>query len=79
MQPLARAGRNLVHKGAGEILPRLSLIALFVIAARGLGSADFGRFNYALNLAGLALVGMDLGLNLLLVREVARQPAELGR
>ncbi|MFZ5585764.1 MAG: flippase [Thermodesulfobacteriota bacterium] len=79
MQPLARAGRNLVQKGVGEILPRLSMIVLFVIAARGLGSADFGRFNYALNLAGLALVGMDLGLNLLLVREVARQPAELGR
>ncbi|MFH1060898.1 MAG: oligosaccharide flippase family protein [Pseudomonadota bacterium] len=79
MHHLARAGRNIVLKTMGEILPRLSLMALFIIAARNLGSADFGRFNYALNLAGLALVGMDLGLNLLLIREVARRPAELGR
>lgn len=79
MHHLARAGRNLALKGVGEILPRLSLVALFIIAARGLGAADFGRFNYAANLAGLALVGMDLGLNLLLTREVARQPQELGR
>lgn len=79
MHHLARAGRNIVRKGMGEILPRLSLIALFIIAARNLGSADFGRFNYAVNLAGLCLVGMDLGLNVLLVRQVARRPEDLGR
>ncbi len=79
MHTLIRAGRNLAFKTTGEVLSRLAFLVLFIAAARALGSADYGRFNYAVSLAGLALVGMDLGLNTLLVREVARQPQELGR
>jgi O-antigen/teichoic acid export membrane protein len=78
MQPLARAGRNVVLKTLGEVLARLSSVALLLAAARLLGAEEYGRYNYAASLAGLALVGMDLGLNTLLVRQVARQPAELG-
>lgn len=78
MQPLARAGRNVLFKTLGEVLARLSFLALFLVAARLLGAEEYGRYNYAASLAGLALVGMDLGLSTLLVRQVARQPPELG-
>ncbi|MFH1033864.1 MAG: oligosaccharide flippase family protein [Pseudomonadota bacterium] len=78
MQPLARAGRNTLFKTLGEVLARLSFLALFLAAARLLGAEEYGRYTYAASLTGLALVGMDLGLNTLLVRQVARQPAELG-
>ncbi len=78
MQPLARAGRNVLFKTLGEVLARLSFLALFLAAARLLGAEEYGRYNFAASLAGLALVGMDLGLSTLLVRQVARQPTELG-
>lgn len=78
MQPLARAGRNVLLKTLGEVLARLSFLALFLAAARLLGAEEYGRYNHAASLTGLALVGMDLGLNTLLVRQVARRPAELG-
>lgn len=78
MHPLARAGRNLLLKTTGEVLARLSFFVLFVYAARVLGAQDFGLFSYAATLAALALVGMDLGLNMLFVREGAQQPRVVG-
>jgi O-antigen/teichoic acid export membrane protein len=78
MHPLARAGRNLVLKTAGEILARLSFFVLFIYAARILGAEEFGLYSYAATLAALALVGMDLGLNMLFVREGAQQPRVVG-
>lgn len=78
MQPLARAGRNVLLKTLGEVLARLSFLLLFLVAARLLGAQEYGRYNHATSLTGLALVGMDLGLNTLLVRQVARRPQDLG-
>lgn len=78
MHPLARAGRNLLLKTTGEVLARFSFFVLFVYAARTLGAEEFGLFSYAATLAALALVGMDLGLNMLFVREGAQQPRVVG-
>jgi O-antigen/teichoic acid export membrane protein len=75
--PLARAGRNLILKSTGEVLARLCLFLLFIYAARALGVAEFGRYSYAASLAALALVGMDLGLNMLFVRDGARDPSRV--
>lgn len=72
MQPLARAGRNLALKSLGELLARLCFLALFIYAARALGAGEYGRYSYASSLAALALIGMDLGLNTLFVRDGAR-------
>jgi O-antigen/teichoic acid export membrane protein len=78
MHPLARAGRNLILKTTGEVSARLSFFVLFVYAARVLGAGEFGLYSYAATLAALALVGMDLGLNMLFVREGAQQPRVVG-
>ena len=50
---------------------------LFVYAARVLGADDYGRYSHAASSAALAVVGMDLGLNLLFVRDGARDPKRL--
>lgn len=78
MQPLARAGRNLALKSLGEALGRLCFFFLFIFAARVLGVLEYGRYSYAASLAALALVGMDLGLNTLFVRDGAREPGRVG-
>ncbi len=78
MQPLARAGRNLALKSLGEVLARLCFLALFIYAARVLGAEEYGRYSYAASLAALALIGMDLGLNTLLVRDGARHRQQVG-
>jgi O-antigen/teichoic acid export membrane protein len=78
MHPLARAGRNLVLKTTGEVLARISFFFLFIYAARMLGAEEFGIFSYAATLAALALVGMDLGLNMLFVRDGAQKPSAVG-
>lgn len=78
MQPLARAGRNLALKSLGELLARLCFVVLFIYAARVLGVLDYGRYSYAASLAALALIGMDLGLNTVLVRDGARDHGVVG-
>lgn len=78
MHPLARAGRNLVLKTTGEVLARISFFLLFIYAARILGAEEFGIYSYAATLAALALVGMDLGLNMLFVRDGAQEPQAVG-
>jgi O-antigen/teichoic acid export membrane protein len=75
--PLSRAGRNLLYKSAGEILARLCLFSLFIFAARVLGASEYGRYCYAGSVAALALIGMDLGLNLLFVRDGARDNSQV--
>lgn len=73
MRALARAGRNLVFKSVGEAFALASFLVLFVIAARILGAEQYGRYNYAASLTALALIIMDMGLNTLFVRDVARR------
>ncbi len=78
MKPLARAGRNLAFKTLGEALARVFFLLLFIYAARLLGAVDFGRYSFASALGALALVGMDLGLNTLFVRQGARHHDQVG-
>jgi O-antigen/teichoic acid export membrane protein len=53
---------------------------LYVVSARILGAAEYGRLNFALSLAALLSLGADLGQSDLLVREVAsgiKHPSQL--
>jgi O-antigen/teichoic acid export membrane protein len=75
--PLARAGRNIMLKTLGEAGARLCFAILFILAARLLGKDDWGLFTYAASLAALAVVGVDLGLNTLTIRDGSRHPEKL--
>lgn len=66
-------------KSLGEVAGRLLYALLFIYAARQLGAGQFGRYSFAASLSALALIGMDLGLNLLFIRDGAQKPREINR
>lgn len=79
------AGRPLVRRLASglawgafaELAAKGTLFLVTVYLAAVLGAADFGRFAFLQTLFVFAWMGVDLGLNMYAVREVARRPADL--
>ena len=63
--------RNAAIKLASELIGRLALFALVLFAARRLGEAGFGLYNYALALGFVLAQLTDLGMQLVLTREIA--------
>ena len=63
--------RNAAIKLALELIGRLALFALVLFAARRLGEAGFGLYNYALALGFILAQLTDLGMQLVLTREIA--------
>lgn len=66
-------GNGLALLGA-YVIPRLFTAAAIVIAARALGAADFGAWGTAAAFAVILSVVSTLGMQPLLVREMARDP-----
>lgn len=58
------------------VIPRAFTVAAVVVAARLLGTADFGVYGSAAALAVLLSVAASLGMHPLLVREMARAPGK---
>jgi O-antigen/teichoic acid export membrane protein len=70
--PHARPIRhNAFVKLTSELIGRLALFALVLFAARTLGEAGFGLYNYALALGFVLAQLTDLGMQLVLTREIA--------
>ena len=69
---LRRAGKNIFYKAVAEILSRLIYLFFFIYMARNLGSSDFGLFSFAFSFAGIFVLLVDPGLNILLTRDVSR-------
>jgi O-antigen/teichoic acid export membrane protein len=74
MNWLARARKNISLKFAAEILTRAWSFLFVVLVARYLGDQDYGKYALAYYLAGLFTIVVDCGLNIVLVRDVSRQP-----
>ncbi|WP_374688155.1 oligosaccharide flippase family protein [Promineifilum sp.] len=64
---------NAVIKLASELVGRLALFVLVLIAARRLGEAGFGLYNYALALGFVLAQVADLGMQLVITREIAAE------
>jgi O-antigen/teichoic acid export membrane protein len=62
---------NALVKLTSELIGRLALFALVLFAARRLGEAGFGLYNYALALGFILAQLTDLGMQLVLTREIA--------
>jgi len=73
---LERARKNISAKVVGEVVSRLLAVLCLIYIARKLGDADFGRYSFAYSFCGLFVVLLDLGLNTLLVRNLARERRE---
>ncbi len=69
--PAPTIRRNAAIKLASELIGRLALFALVLFAARRLGEAGFGLYNYALALGFVLAQLTDLGMQLVLTREIA--------
>ena len=66
-----RASLNIGFKALGE-LSRFAWAVLLILVARSLGGESFGRISFAYSFTYLFVLLTDFGLNILLVREVAR-------
>jgi len=73
--PVLTSSRTIRHnalvKLASELTGRLALFALVLFAARRLGEAGFGLYNYALALGFVLAQLADLGMQLVITREIA--------
>jgi O-antigen/teichoic acid export membrane protein len=66
-----RVRSNAIIKLTSEVIGRLVSFILVLWAARQLGEADFGRYNYGLALGFILAQLADLGFQVLLAREIA--------
>ncbi len=73
-----RASRNIAFKALGEA-SRIAWALLIILVARWLGGESLGRISFAYSLTYIFVLLADLGLNVLVVREVARHRAAAGR
>lgn len=75
----SRALRNTTIVLTAKVVARL--IALFTVfyMIRKLGTTNYGVFSVLINLAAIASVALDLGFNVLFVREGARQHDQIQR
>jgi O-antigen/teichoic acid export membrane protein len=57
---------------SGEILGRVIYAIFIIYAARILGASSWGTFSYVLSLATIFMVFSDIGINVITIRELAK-------
>ncbi|WP_370005319.1 flippase [Methanothermobacter sp. KEPCO 2] len=72
MNQIQRIVKNISVTGLAQVLTALMSFVLLIYLARFLGEADFGKYSFAFSLTTLLATLTDLGVNQLLVREIAR-------
>lgn len=73
MNPVRRIATNTLTLAVSEIVSKLALFAIFVYIGRIFGDVTFGKFNFAYSFALMAAMFMDIGINYMIVREIARK------
>jgi O-antigen/teichoic acid export membrane protein len=66
--------QNTASYAAGNFLSRVFDVLTIFLLARYLGVIDFGKFSFAFAYVGLFSFFIDWGVNMILVREMARSP-----
>lgn len=69
--------KNTIWLSVGEMGTRIIKLILFIYAARILSVSEWGAFSYAFALIGVFAVFSDIGLNSILIREVARKSEKI--
>ena len=70
---LANVGWMLLSQGAGKVAG----FAFVLIVARGLGTTEYGYFNFAISFAPLFLIFGAWGINIVVASDIAREPERL--
>ena len=73
-----RASRNIAFKAVGEV-SRFAWALLLILVARRLGGESLGRISFAYSFTSIFVLLSDLGLSILVVRDVARERHLAGR
>lgn len=73
MSTIKRIYRNMLYLSSAEIISKILQFILMVYAARLLDKASFGKFSFAIAFSFIAVIAADLGINVLLIREIARK------
>ncbi len=68
--------KNVFWLSFSQLGSRLIRSLLIIYAARLLGTSEFGVFSYAVGVAGFFMTFVDIGINPLLTRNVAKYPNE---
>ncbi|MBF0170342.1 MAG: oligosaccharide flippase family protein [Nitrospinae bacterium] len=77
--PARRMGVNVGFKAATELINRLLSFVFYMALARWLGESDFGLFNLLYAVGAMAVLAIDPGVNLSLIRLAPRRPGFLDR
>ncbi len=64
--------KNIIYTTTAQIIPRAMLFLFTFYLARTLGSAEYGRYDFALSIGYLAGVFFELGGNMILTKHIAR-------
>ncbi len=73
METARRIYKNAMYLGIAEVVSKILQFVIMLYAAKLLSKEYFGKFSFALSLSLIAIVLADLGINTLLVREIARK------
>lgn len=72
MGTIRRIYKNMAFLSVAEFVSKILQFLLMVYAARLLDKNSFGKFSFALSLSFIAIIAADLGISMLLIREIAR-------
>jgi O-antigen/teichoic acid export membrane protein len=75
----SRALRNTVLVLSAKVVARLIALVTVIATSNHLGGAGYGTFTTLVNYTAIISVVLDLGFNVLFVREGARHPTEIQR
>src|SRR5437764_6927161 len=75
----SRALRNTVVVLTAKVIARLIALVTVLYMIRRLGPDQYGSFTTLVNLTAIVSVALDLGFNVLFVREGARERSEIQR
>jgi O-antigen/teichoic acid export membrane protein len=64
--------KNIIYTTTAQIIPRAMLFIFTFYLARTLGSAEYGRYDFALSIGYLVGVFFELGGNMILTKHIAR-------
>jgi len=76
LSPRQTLTKNIFWLSFGQVGSRFIRAIIIIYAARALGATEYGVFAYVLGLAGFFTVFSDMGINSLLMRDVASHPEE---
>lgn len=73
MNSVQKIVKNIGVIGISQVLLAVFSFAFMIYLARFLGEAGFGEYSFVLSLTSLFVIFTDLGVNQLIVREIARE------